>query len=837
MNLRPYQQKLKADILAAWAAGERNVLAVMPTGAGKTVTMADIIHHHGEPTVAIAHRQELVTQISTALAREGVRHRIIGPKSVIKLAVRLHMEELGRSFYDPMAKCAVAGVDTLVRREEPWFKTVTLWVQDECFPAGTLIDGKPIESIRLGETVLSYNEVSRTFEHRKVTRLFKNPAPNYMVSLQIAHHVLYCTPNHPILTKKGWKDAESVTKEDYVYLVQGERGGFERAPKSAVRKNWSSLLLKRLFECFQSKAFFRNNGRNQQKVCFRENEEKQPDATRSIPKENERNIKVNKAPAKASWREWSTTNKGRSEAMGVIFRYWVSITGYCSYWALPGGRRIPKPLQDRLRASHVKSWDRSGRLKSLFYRTTEARPKEGQLPCWKRVDNVTLQKRTDITDPVGRCGDGYVYNFEVEGTHTYVANGIVVHNCHHVCADNKWGTAAQLFPNARGLGVTATPVRADGKGLGRHHDGLMDIMVEGPSMRDLINMGYLTDYRIFAPPSDLDLSDVAVSATTGDYSQPGVVKAVRKSHIVGDVVSHYQRIAPGKLGVTFATDVQTATEIAEQFNAAGVPAEVVSAKTPDAERVAVLRRFRKREVLQLVNVDLFGEGFDLPAIEVVSMARPTQSFSLFAQQFGRALRILEGKTEALIIDHVGNVLRHGLPDAPRKWSLDRRDKKGRSGPSDVMPVKACPACTGVYERFYPTCPFCGHKPEPAGRSKPEFVDGDLTELDGATLAAMRGAVDEVDKPLDQVRAELMAKHAPEIGIRAGVKRHRERQDAQAELRHAIAVWAGAGKAAGRSDSELYRLFYLTFGVDVLSAKALGTKDAEALRLQIEEMMR
>jgi DNA repair protein RadD len=532
MQLRPYQLEAKQNIYKEWSAGASNVLYVLPTGGGKTVTMSDIVHEHTGAACLIAHRQELVTQISLALARMGIRHRIIGPKNVVKLAVNIHMAEVGRSYYDPSAKVAVAGVDTLIRREaelKQWLLSVTLWLMDES---------------------------------------------------------------------------------------------------------------------------------------------------------------------------------------------------------------------------------------------------------------------------------------------------------HHPLVDNKWGKAIEMFPNAKGLGVTATPIRADGKGLGRHADGNFDVMVEGPTMRALIGMGFLTDYRIFAPPSDLDLSNVNISTATGDYNKDGLRKAVRKSHIMGDVVKHYLQIAGGKLGITFATDVETATDIAAQFNAAGVPAEVVSAKTPDADRIAVLRRFKKRELLQLVNVDLFGEGFDLPAIEVVSMARPTQSYSLYAQQFGRALRILEGKTEALIIDHVGNVLRHGLPDARRTWSLDRREKRSRQAPSDVIPVKACPQCTGVYERIYPECPFCGFKPVPTVRSGPAHVDGDLCELDAETLAAMRGAVAEIDKEAEQYRLELMAKRVPQIGQLAHVKRHVERQEAQRQLREAIAWWAGYQRAAGRPDSESYRRFYFKFnGTDVLSAQALGTKEA------------
>lgn len=538
MQLRPYQLENKQEVISRWDRGVKNILSVLPTGAGKTVTFADIVRGHNGASCVIAHRQELVTQISLALARDGVRHRIIGPKKVVKLAVKIHMEELGKSFYDPSSRCAVAGVDTLVLRGDDlngWLASVTLWVMDEA---------------------------------------------------------------------------------------------------------------------------------------------------------------------------------------------------------------------------------------------------------------------------------------------------------HHVLRSNKWGKAVSMFPNAKGLGVTATPIRADGKGLGRHADGVFDTMIVGPSMRDLINMGFLTDYRVFVPPSDLDLSQVTMSATTGDYNPNKLKTAVRKSHIIGDVVAHYLRLAKGKRGITFATDVETATDIAEQFNIAGVPAAIVSAKTSDNGRVAALRRFKNGELLQLVNVDLFGEGFDLPAIEVVSMARPTQSYSLFAQQFGRALRLMEGKLGAIIIDHVGNCLRHGLPDAHREWTLDRRERRSKGQPDDVIPTRGCTNCASLYERIYKACPYCGHVEIPSSRSGPEFVDGDLTELDPATLAAMRGDVAKVDMDKEDFRAQCVANHEPVAGQMRRVILHVKRQEAQAALRASIEWWAGYQRAADREDHESYKRFYFMFGVDVLSAQALGTKEALALAERI-----
>lgn len=741
--LRDFQRQLYDDVHAEWARGARNVLAVAPTGSGKTVLFSKIIHDHPGASIAIAHRNELVSQMSMSLARNGVQHRIIGQKELIRTCVGLHVSELRRSFYNPDAHHGVAGVDTLVKAKgmDAWFNRVSLWVQDECFVAGTLVDGRPIEAIRVGDTVTAFDEASGTFHQRPVARVFRNPAPENMVRVETkGHHVLCCTPEHPFWTRRGWVPAGQLSPSDEVlrhgmHAMRQPGNRDERGAEIPLSEDRQHLLYEKMRNAFQGVEA------ESRVVCQTGPSEPDPE-----------------------------------DCAG-------------------GGREQPR-----------------------FARAEGAGCEKGSNPGWVGLDSVEVYQRGDSGTAGPSSDDGYVYNLEVDEFHTYVANGVVVHNCHHLLAANKWGKATALFPNAKGLGVTATPIRADGRGLGRHADGLMDVMVESPGMRDLIRLGFLTEYRIFAPPSDINLANVPISAG-GDFSPEPLRAAVHKSHIVGDTVAHYLRIAPVKLGVTFAVDVESATELAAAYRQAGVPSEVVSAKTPASLRASILRRFARGEVKQLVNVDLFGEGFDLPAIEAVSMARPTQSFALYAQQFGRSLRPMAGKSHAIIIDHVNNVLRHGLPDAPREWSLDRREKRARGKPDDVVPVRTCPECLSVYERIYRECPFCGHYPEPAGRSGPELVDGDLAELTPEALARLRG---EIDKPL-----VLPYGAAPEV-IGAVKKRYHERQQAQVALREAMARWGGVAVAHGMSLPQAQRKFYLRFNIDVAGAQALGRADAVAL---------
>lgn len=407
----------------------------------------------------------------------------------------------------------------------------------------------------------------------------------------------------------------------------------------------------------------------------------------------------------------------------------------------------------------------------------------------------------------------------------------VIDEAHHVIEDNKWGKAVKMFPNAHGLGVTATGIRADGQGLGRQYDGVFDSLVIGPSMRELINWGALSDYEIVCPKSDLEVNDSDLSAG-GDYSPQKLKQAADKSHIVGDVVEAYARYAFGKRAICFATDVETANKIAQKFNAVGIRAASLSAKTPFNIREKYVKEFKSGKLWILVNVDLFDEGFDVPACEVVIMARPTASFGKYSQMVGRALRAAPGKLYGLIIDHVSNVTRHGLPDKPKAWTLSRRDKRGKNDKDpDDIPLTSClnPDCGKPYERFYAACPYCGFaKPLPVARERTvEMVEGDLVLLDRATLEKMRQAA-LVESPADL--GERVALAAGEFAAKGAMIKQIEKIEAHRRLSTAIAKWAAVERLKGRTDSQAYRIFYLTTGMDVMAAL-----DGTRTRQEFEEM--
>jgi superfamily II DNA or RNA helicase len=409
----------------------------------------------------------------------------------------------------------------------------------------------------------------------------------------------------------------------------------------------------------------------------------------------------------------------------------------------------------------------------------------------------------------------------------------IIDEAHHVLRENKWGKAVEMFPRAHGLGVTATPTRADGKGLGREYEGEFDAMKIGLDMRGLIAIGALSDYEIVCPESDLEIEDDQISAG-GDWTHKKLRAAAKKSHIVGDVVQAYCKYAYGRKAICFSTDVETASEQAKQFNASGIPAAALSAKTNFAVREKYIKEFRSGKIWVLINVDLFDEGFDVPACDVVIMARPTASLGKYRQMIGRALRPMPGKI-ALIIDHVSNVVRHGLPDKFIAWTLARRDKRGKQEKDpDEIPLTVCKHCTKPYERFHTACPYCGLEPplpDPRNRSL-EMIDGDLILLDRARLEEMRRAT-ELESLADLgARVQGAAGHNAAVGV---ITRHKEKIAAQERLKNVIAQWAAIERVAGFNDRQIHKKFFITTGVDVLTALSgdRSRQDYETLTQTIE----
>lgn len=307
----------------------------------------------------------------------------------------------------------------------------------------------------------------------------------------------------------------------------------------------------------------------------------------------------------------------------------------------------------------------------------------------------------------------------------------IVDEAHHAIADTWAAIFARWAATTRFLGVSATPCRLDGRGLGE----AFDCLVEGPAVPDLISLGALVRSQCYSV-GDFDAG--SAKRSMGDFDQAEAAKAMDRPTITGSVLDHYRRHAGGKRAVAFCVNRAHASHLADEFFAAGIPAVPLDGTLDKAERQARVARFRSGAVQVLTSCEIVSEGFDLPAIEAAILLRPTASLSLYLQQVGRAMRPTPGKDRAVIIDHVGNVMRHGLPETRREWTLDGGIVASKRGPLDAPPLAltTCLLCYAVHPSALPACPVCGHAEAP---ELPKEGAGELVEVDAAMVAAAGAA--------------------------------------------------------------------------------------------------
>lgn len=304
---------------------------------------------------------------------------------------------------------------------------------------------------------------------------------------------------------------------------------------------------------------------------------------------------------------------------------------------------------------------------------------------------------------------------------------IIWDEAHHLAA-GTWSAIFAAVPEALHIGLSATPERLDGAGLGAYFDR----MVRGPSVSELIEQGWLSPYKLYAP-RPIDLS--GVHTKLGDFVKGEIAAAMDKPTITGDAIAHYRRYADGKRAIAFCCSIEHSRHVVAQFQAAGIPAAHVDGCTDPAERRLAMQRFVAGEILVLANVELFGEGVDVPAIEAAILLRPTQSLALYLQQCGRALRVCEGKAQAIILDHASNSHLHGLPDDPREWTLEGRKKKKRAADAP-LPIRTCPKCFAALPAAVGVCKYCGTVLGTSPREVEE-VAGELVEVDPKVLRRQR----------------------------------------------------------------------------------------------------
>jgi superfamily II DNA or RNA helicase len=355
----------------------------------------------------------------------------------------------------------------------------------------------------------------------------------------------------------------------------------------------------------------------------------------------------------------------------------------------------------------------------------------------------------------------------------------------HLSAAKSYRDIVDAFPRAKVLGVTGSPIRLDGKGLGRDGGGMFDAMVQGISIKDLIEQAFLVRPVVYAAAQQIDLS--GVKKVGGDYDGQALAEVMDKPVITGSAIEHYKRICPGVPAVAWCANVEHSQHVAAEFNAAGVPALALSGESTTDERDRALKALTRGTIKVVTFAMLLVEGVDCPAIGAVIMLRPTMSLASYLQVIGRGLRTLyatgmpldtiEQRLAAIkagpkgdrcyVLDHAGLTFKHGFADEIREWSLEGMQKKKGKKKNTEPPIdlKQCPKCYLVSAPV-DVCPGCGYE-YPVHSRKIEQVDGELQEI---TLE-MRNKMAEQQRLRDR-SAQAAAKSVEDMMSQLGYSRGR-----------------------------------------------------------------
>lgn len=679
--LRPYQQAaIDATLrqLEQWGS----TVVVLPTGMGKTVYASRLIStwERGN-TLFLAHTRELIHQAADKLSSE------LGYRPPIEMGVSA--VELDTMYSGEM--CVVASVQTMYgdkRLEKYRRHPFGLIVVDECFPAGTLVDGRPIESFQIGDQVAAFDPVSGRTTTRAVRWVFKNQAPPTLFTIHAGGRAVTATANHPFHTGRGWVNACDIQVGDDVYgLFDGIHGAARptadevqsggnatvlhpamlhsvETPDASdrVRDVWggvradqpvvpcpvsrpdAGLLFDPVRACRDDGALCGNDGGDEPQTRVGTDEGTEPDASGRVTGEGVSHTQGHGARSAGEGWERARDDGPGTDALGRGGAVPVHPAGGAH-------RGVPDALQTRPCGPDGETGHRVGRAES---RRTGGegggRTQDGLLGV-ARVDRVEVHQRGGYGRYGEVCPDGRVYNLEVEGEHTYLANGFAVHNCHHATAATYRKVIdffRSLNPSLKVVGITATPNRADGAALGIVFESEAYQM----SIGDAIHQGWLVPIeQEYVVCDQINYDGIRTKKNEfgeADFSGAALEDVMKEEEAVHAVARPLVEKTGDRPTLVFCAGVEHAHIMAAVLNRyKPESARAVDGKTDPLERKKCVADFQAGRLQYLTNCMVFTEGFDAPNCSVVAMARPTKSLSMYMQMLGRGLRPLPGVVDGI----------------------------------------------------------------------------------------------------------------------------------------------------------------------------------------------
>lgn len=625
----PYQDEAISKI-RSWIYEDSHKAGIlqMATGTGKTVTVGILIRQLIEEGVIsralfAVHRTELVKQAIDTFELCGL---MVG---------REQGSHHGFSLGDPHVVCTtIQSMTKRCKRYQP--DDFQLIITDECFPAGTLVDGIPIERICNGDLVATFNESSREIEMKSVKKKLVSIPSQLMTVRFSSGSAMTVTPNHPVFSRdREWVKACDLSPGDMVYgwQMQGMRetdGSGSRALPSNMLKRmpWDRCLFK--------------DGSNKPEVCVWSHEAKQSNEEGGGSREAKGRTKENWVEASGpGWKRKGdvvsrkdSVGSDRAEAYHSINNAGIA-TAFQDSESLQnrfGLQGYPASHRDRRSIAQLDTKKRAGSAK-------------GGLSEFARVESIAFHEQTSDGTFGGLCKGGVTYNLEVEGNNNYFANGVLVHNCHHAGESNKtYSSVYDHFPDAKLVGVTATIDRPDGQSLKRFEE-----VVYSYSLYDAIHDPagpFLSPVKFVRCTLGVDLRGCKTTGKNGDFAQGDLGRKIQPAiELLANAIS--KEIEDRKKIIVFMPDVGSSIAMADALKQLGHAADWVSGDKPD--RDSTIQRYKNGLSKILVNCQILTEGFDDKPTDCVVL-KPTRSRIAYAQMVGRGTRLCKDKSDCLILD-------------------------------------------------------------------------------------------------------------------------------------------------------------------------------------------
>jgi DNA repair protein RadD len=830
-KLRKYQERGIQKLRDRVREGKKRILLVGPTAMGKMVMCASIIRTSSVPVLFVVHRVELINQCIEQLAALGITN------------VGVMRGDDDRT--DPSAATQIASIQTLARRKKP---PAGLVIIDECFPAGTQVDGRPIESFRVGDQVNTFDPKNENLCVSRVVRTFCRK-PSSLVRLTVSGQTLVCTPNHKLWTRNGWieaglslghevmlapnnlrqmqkgnwKETETHEHRNVLRLLSGEEKRRAETEEEALQNMCSADLSAGKIVLPDTQKPQKPKTRTDKTIDLRlvqkgERQTSSPSQSsvvlRAVQAETEGSETKEGRDAVFRLRHigyfarpiWARTSSQRTcllfrktharvcrtssveeEGFGLQSQTYIRANARTQSDAQPviPGENVADASKDRTstepnRRQRTRAFQTAtenvrspwGRLENgdpdqhekdlgapelYSHRHSEQysqnSDRDRRIVAWSsegegirrakrslsascRVDRVEVFEPSSDGTFGGMCPDGHVYNIEVEGTHTYFANGIAVSNCHRAPSDS-YLDVFEFYKNSIILGFTATPTRLDGRPLGSVFEA-MEIVI---TYAELIRDGFVVAPECYgAPAGGPNLT--GVKTIGGDYDEGALGEIMRDKSLVGSLLAHWLQLSnmyqkpdksiglvegPRRRTLIFAVNIAHSQDICEKFSAAGVRIAHLDGDTSEDDRRNTIQALGDGLIDAISSCNILLEGTDIPSAKCVVHARPTQSLVLWRQSCGRILRpwhpgcppgcLEHPSLQPLLLDHAGNIERHGFAHEDIHWELNAKARRI----DQKIRMKICKGCFAYVTQSRGLCPYCGYEFKPEDEPKEKKI--------------------------------------------------------------------------------------------------------------------